>query len=1379
MIRATREARSEVNSAPRSDLPHRNEAPLIHEERQQPMSVQDENRKQPGRRARNRTKYDYDASGYRVRVEADGNETYLFRDASGQVLSEFQRPIGSSSTPAWNKDYVYALGKSLALVRNLTPATPKRPWASDVDTSGLVLNWDPPADPDILGYDVERIFKSCGSCSEEPPSHFSVPVNEIFFGDSFTASTGGYVKYRFTAMDTAGNLSDPSPQLVVYLGTVANPPAPLNVTASPGDRTVMIRWSPVPAPNNDLWGYYVERKWTANGSFLRVDQNFLNAPEYLDTQLNNGQTYWYRVRAVDTANRVSTPDPNGIPATPLDNIPPGKLTDVFAEPDRVAGRVNISWNRGLDLDIASYRVYRSSASGTLGSQIASISVVSGQASYGATDTAATQGTTYFYSVLAVDGSGNLSAASDQVSVRPRHTGVATPMFVSALFNIYDNGTTSNEGRSGYDPPGSLTSPIRNGSNTSAEDDDIIRVIVTWQPATAGAASSSLKYRVYRTDPDEPRSKLVATTDHVQNQGTYTYNDTTVTKGDYTYYVVAWAVSSLEESAASPASGGAAGASDHPVSPYQANVSVRNVFVTDGQSGYSSPNAASRRATVNWSRVTQPELVGYNVYRMCSWFSGCDVLAGDAMDTFACEPVWVRLNTTPVAPGQRVFEDSSTGGMQGCFRYAVRPVGPNGVEGPIDKIVEADLIDYNVNDDYDGHAKAATYLANIPAQMPLPTFDNWDWEKPVSFFLDGANGINALTRTGSPDGPPPVPTAVSQFVAVKDYYLETSYSSLRRDTKFAEVLWTMNAPPRDLLGFHVETAGSPDGPWKRVTEHPVAWWERRYIAQGLGVDRCNDFSGHTSCLSYRVIAVDEAGNESQPVASSGNPSASLCPMTPDPPTNLRASTYSVTTPTQKCQTLLQWDAPPGNTSSTEYYVYRLIINSGWWYFYDTKHLVGQTSYIETGGDTQVPPSECPDNACVYPAGLPGGPCETGQLEAYYVTARNGTGGESPRSNLVFWACSMAGGYDASNVTDADSFDAIAALGDRVPGESLACWLTDGPTPVGLELFDGGATDIARPMVLRTAPMLRLGLVDPPWELLNLHTDHLGSVRLITSPSGVVLSAHNYFPFGEEITPQFSRNTHWYTGHERDKETGLDYMKARYFGSTLPRFLSPDPVGGTEGTPQSWNRYTYVLGNPMKLVDPTGMYWAPGTPPPDHTGTGGPWGPCYMCRVEWSGSDQSSIDRVRDAIEAQAAKDTNGFGAKWTKMKADTKKTLVINVIAGGTNTVDVIEHKKSRTNLTFMSIDVSNVSTVEAATSRWGSKYSITSGEQFVHAAMDAINYTYNGGNYARAHTEGMGYQNHEMREIAEKVGIRSIEQEKGSCIMKFTYFDGLVGKVGF
>jgi RHS repeat-associated protein len=67
----------------------------------------------------------------------------------------------------------------------------------------------------------------------------------------------------------------------------------------------------------------------------------------------------------------------------------------------------------------------------------------------------------------------------------------------------------------------------------------------------------------------------------------------------------------------------------------------------------------------------------------------------------------------------------------------------------------------------------------------------------------------------------------------------------------------------------------------------------------------------------------------------------------------------------------------------------------------------------------------------------------------------------------------------------------------------------------------------------------------------------------------------------------------TGKERDAETGLDYFGARYLSSAQGRFTSPDPLlnSGRPDNPQSWNRYSYVFNNPLRYVDPTGLYvWA---------------------------------------------------------------------------------------------------------------------------------------------------------------------------------------------
>jgi RHS repeat-associated protein len=55
------------------------------------------------------------------------------------------------------------------------------------------------------------------------------------------------------------------------------------------------------------------------------------------------------------------------------------------------------------------------------------------------------------------------------------------------------------------------------------------------------------------------------------------------------------------------------------------------------------------------------------------------------------------------------------------------------------------------------------------------------------------------------------------------------------------------------------------------------------------------------------------------------------------------------------------------------------------------------------------------------------------------------------------------------------------------------------------------------------------------------------------------------------------------------TGLDFFGARYFSGAQGRFTSPDAPFADQHPedPHSWNMYSYVLNNPLKFIDPTGM------------------------------------------------------------------------------------------------------------------------------------------------------------------------------------------------
>lgn len=53
------------------------------------------------------------------------------------------------------------------------------------------------------------------------------------------------------------------------------------------------------------------------------------------------------------------------------------------------------------------------------------------------------------------------------------------------------------------------------------------------------------------------------------------------------------------------------------------------------------------------------------------------------------------------------------------------------------------------------------------------------------------------------------------------------------------------------------------------------------------------------------------------------------------------------------------------------------------------------------------------------------------------------------------------------------------------------------------------------------------------------------------------------------------------------TGLYYFGARYYDPELGRFLTRDPLIGFFKSPQTLNRYTYCLNNPLKFIDPAGL------------------------------------------------------------------------------------------------------------------------------------------------------------------------------------------------
>jgi RHS repeat-associated protein len=101
------------------------------------------------------------------------------------------------------------------------------------------------------------------------------------------------------------------------------------------------------------------------------------------------------------------------------------------------------------------------------------------------------------------------------------------------------------------------------------------------------------------------------------------------------------------------------------------------------------------------------------------------------------------------------------------------------------------------------------------------------------------------------------------------------------------------------------------------------------------------------------------------------------------------------------------------------------------------------------------------------------------------------------------------------------------------------------------------------------------------------DTQGSVRAISTAAAELSDQYNYTAFGEtRIQTGSSVQLYGYTGQQGDAETGLYYLRARYYAPGMGRFLSRDPAALNPKDPREWNRYPYVANDPINFIDPSG-------------------------------------------------------------------------------------------------------------------------------------------------------------------------------------------------
>lgn len=111
----------------------------------------------------------------------------------------------------------------------------------------------------------------------------------------------------------------------------------------------------------------------------------------------------------------------------------------------------------------------------------------------------------------------------------------------------------------------------------------------------------------------------------------------------------------------------------------------------------------------------------------------------------------------------------------------------------------------------------------------------------------------------------------------------------------------------------------------------------------------------------------------------------------------------------------------------------------------------------------------------------------------------------------------------------------------------------------------------------------------------HQDHLGSSSVLTDAAGALVSESANYAFGfarNEFLRRSLREPYQFTGKEKEAESLLANLEARYLASTVNRFLNWDPgldeIDGEYVSPQRLHAYSYCINQPSIHLDPDGKH-----------------------------------------------------------------------------------------------------------------------------------------------------------------------------------------------
>ena len=1181
----------------------------------------------------------YDAAGHRAIKTIDGTTIHYVRDQSGQVLSEYRKSTAGPDGPAWDRDYLYATGRLVGEAENDNPHTPTKLSISRWSPNWIKLTWQASSDPDIQNYRVYECKWQNDNCTF---TLAGTPTGALF-SENLKSAIDRY-SYKVIAVDLAGHESSPSETISIVFSDMEWPTGPGTLSLVPDDSKIAVSWAPA-TDNVQVLGYEVWRDWWEDGQPRTVrlsPPELLRATALTDGGMANGISYTYGVRAYDTGGNSGLWVTGS--ATPQDTAPPGPPTDLVVQPECADNlrTIYLSWAPNAPGDgVIQYRIFRDGAflktpdppTATTVSDTLEATVV--QASY---------------KIVARDAALRDSFPSEERTVQLRLMD-GTLIAPSPTTTAGDERVTVRWNKSTCSAPTCKAYAVYRRLNVEQSCLDYVRVgtvamdasraLYTFEDITVtnavayeyaltlvdttgreGAFSSSALAvpletvkDVYRCRPDNIPVDCDAQITKCPD-GTHTCQ-----KWSYRWKPVS--IPAYQPFTASPLDSPQGYLKGYRVYRYYYFSDSDNYlqWYRDNNLGQDTPMdyglawGRDSEFSVQYAEGDKCHIVTavYKVFvngtwktMESGWSKNLDLSASPVLrcPTMQHDVPWCSLKKCETETGQPPPPESVTaepGPHANEIRVSWTPPLVN-TEPYLDiagyyVYVKDPLYDLPVPTNLSTRRGGTPVAALFRSDHPYMRVDPFSTSiiltglkscRSYSFYVAAISGSGRLsepsTTTVAVTAPVATPIPVPHGLRPR---LWTS-----NDTNFADTDLPNASTEVARLVWDIGFPGCETGTELQTSMNLLDW--QPVDTSTLPVDYFpGSFSLYTRewtlsppagvpVFYRRVTNRDGISVESPPVAIEVLPHASP-PLSP--PSHFDAI--------RRNSIQLRWCPNPTAEQVTGYRIFRSTVPGG---PYERVRFTGENTTAD--GDivsTVYSFNDLGSNE------IPSVPLTPISVRYYYVVAavRNGVvsalSPENGAGNLYF--------YDS--LFDPDSFliptdwlifspphtDELLKYCDDDYVENRP-WSspTSGVVQEGVACFDEpGIMKSSRPWEGETAPYKMIGgFGGVSYHMTYYHLDHLGSPRILTDSAGVRVQGQHFLPFGEEMPVEAGVNARKFTGHERDAETGLDYMMARYYRGQFGRFASPDPSDESVDLeqPQSWNRYSYVLNNPMNLVDPDG-------------------------------------------------------------------------------------------------------------------------------------------------------------------------------------------------